>query len=209
MNASSLRQGNKLVYPPTLRMLPLWTMGLLRCAALRSVGLGVRGHTAVGVRWSRINPMLLPDPSSPLLPAGVAARTSLLMSAWRLSTGSWRRLWRCCASCCTPPCTRCTTLRPGPGACRMRGAISRQGGTGGRAPEWRLVMHRWACHSGARFGPCITVLANCVVFYLPSIAVPAVLHLMRLLTLPPPSTVLSCLCPPPHRCRCSVRPGST
>ena len=50
MNASSLRQGNKLIYPPTLRMLPLWTLGLLRCAALRSVGLVARD--AVCVRWS-------------------------------------------------------------------------------------------------------------------------------------------------------------
>jgi len=35
MNASSIRQTNKLVYPETLRYLPLWSLGTMKSAALR------------------------------------------------------------------------------------------------------------------------------------------------------------------------------
>lgn len=37
MNASALRQPNRIIYPPTLRLLPLWTLGTIRSAAFRWV----------------------------------------------------------------------------------------------------------------------------------------------------------------------------
>lgn len=35
MNAQSVRHPNKLIFPPTLRHLPLWTLGLMRSSAFR------------------------------------------------------------------------------------------------------------------------------------------------------------------------------
>lgn len=35
MNASAIRQPNKLIFPETLKYLPLWSLGTLKCAALR------------------------------------------------------------------------------------------------------------------------------------------------------------------------------
>ena len=37
LNASGLRASNRIIYPPTLRFLPIWTLGLLRSSALRLV----------------------------------------------------------------------------------------------------------------------------------------------------------------------------
>ena len=43
MNAAALRQPNKLIYPPSLRCLPLWTLGMVRSTAFRWDMGGVRG----------------------------------------------------------------------------------------------------------------------------------------------------------------------
>lgn len=51
MNASALRQPNRLIYPPTLRLLPLWTLGTIRSAAFRwgRVGEKASGRMGEGV----------------------------------------------------------------------------------------------------------------------------------------------------------------
>lgn len=50
INASALRQpGARLIYPPNLRLLPLWTLGLLRSAGLRGGGKDVNADERMAV----------------------------------------------------------------------------------------------------------------------------------------------------------------
>ncbi len=49
MNAAAIRQPNKLIFPETYKYLPIWCLGLQKCAAFRwGAGTGARGDVGQG-----------------------------------------------------------------------------------------------------------------------------------------------------------------